>query len=74
MKDDPKVRTLKPTNIAFEIVFDEDQAKLGGLPIFGFAARVHYMRDFYQPPDDNPDFGIKSCGVHAAARSSSTLA
>lgn len=32
-------------------MFDENQAKLGGLPIFGFAARVHYMSDCYQPPD-----------------------
>jgi hypothetical protein len=29
---------------------------LGGLPIYGFAARIHYMRNCYQPPDDDPDF------------------
>ena len=28
-----------PTYSVFEMVFDEDQARLGGLPIFGFAAR-----------------------------------
>ncbi len=49
-------RALKPTNIAFEIVFGEEQARLGGLPVFGFAARMYYMRDCYQPPDDDPDF------------------
>jgi hypothetical protein len=49
-------RVLEPTSIAFEIVFDEDQAKLGGLPVFGFAARMYYMRDCYQPPDEDPDF------------------
>jgi hypothetical protein len=39
MKDGAKTRTLKPTNIAFEIVYDPDQAMLGGITIFGFAAR-----------------------------------
>jgi hypothetical protein len=48
-------RVLKPISIAFEIVFDEDQAKLGGLPVFGFAARMYYMRDCYKPPDEDLD-------------------
>jgi hypothetical protein len=43
---------LKPSNIAFDIVFDEEQAKLGGLPVFGFAARIATTRDDYEPPDD----------------------
>lgn len=30
-----------PTNTAFAIVYDPDQAIIGGLTIFGFAARIY---------------------------------
>jgi hypothetical protein len=36
-------RTFEPTSIGFEILFEKDQAKLGGLPVFGFTARMYHM-------------------------------
>jgi hypothetical protein len=42
----------EPTHSVFEIVFDEDQTRLGGLPIFGFAVRLSHVCDGYQAPDD----------------------
>ncbi|MBV8774981.1 MAG: hypothetical protein JO166_22000 [Deltaproteobacteria bacterium] len=41
-----------PTNIAFEIVYDPDQAILGGITIFGFAARMSEIYSAAEPPDD----------------------
>jgi hypothetical protein len=38
-----------PTNTAFAIVYDPDQAIIGGLTIFGFAARI------YQASDTTPE-------------------
>jgi hypothetical protein len=29
-----------PTNTAFEIIYNRDQAMLGGIRVFGFAARI----------------------------------
>jgi hypothetical protein len=43
-----------PTCTTFEIVYDPDQAKLGGLTIFGFAARLIDTGNHMEPPDD-PD-------------------
>ena len=41
-----------PTRTTFEIVYDPDQAMLGGLTIFGFAARLVDMPDDSERPDD----------------------
>jgi hypothetical protein len=41
-----------PTRATFEIVYDADQAVLGGLTIFGFAARLYDLGDGGQPPDN----------------------
>jgi hypothetical protein len=52
-QDGPLVmRYHEPTHAGFEIIFDEDQARLGGLSVFGFAAQLSYTRDGYQPPND----------------------
>ena len=40
-----------PASVRFEVVYDEDQGKLEGLPFYGFAARIEAIG-----PDDNPDF------------------
>jgi hypothetical protein len=40
-----------PTGTIFEIVFDAEQAKLGGLTIHGFATRTVDMRDNGEPPN-----------------------
>jgi hypothetical protein len=41
-----------PTRTTFEIVYDPDQAMLGGLTIHGFAARIVGVTDNGEPPDD----------------------
>jgi hypothetical protein len=41
-----------PTNTAFEIVYDPDQAMLGGQTVFGFAARISDVYTDGQPPED----------------------
>jgi hypothetical protein len=43
-----------PTRTTLEIVYDPDQAMLGGLTIFGFAARLIDTGNHMEPPDD-PD-------------------
>jgi hypothetical protein len=44
-----------PTNIAFEIVYDPDQAMIGGITIFGFAARISEIYSAAEPPGDVED-------------------
>jgi hypothetical protein len=39
-----------PTRTTFEIVYDPDQAMLGGLTIHGFAARIVGVTDNGEPP------------------------
>ncbi len=41
-----------PTKIAFEIVYDPDQAILGGITIFGFAAHISEAHSAAGPPAD----------------------
>ena len=41
-----------PTRATFEIVYDADHDVLGGLTIFGFAARLYDLGDGGQPPDN----------------------
>lgn len=38
-----------PDSVRFEVVYDEDQGKLAGLPFYGFAARAQFINE--PPPD-----------------------
>jgi hypothetical protein len=45
-------RKPRPANLEFEIIYDEDQGKLAGLPFYGFAARPQFVDGGLQPPPD----------------------